>query len=93
MIHTPVPRTTDLSRLTRCDWGHYKSAHKKIDQATSLRLTEVSAYGAIINLRINGELQQLTKKKVRWSTMEYFFNLPRKEMLKHGLILIKGETE
>ena len=97
-FHTPTPTTT---RRTNFDfYPTYKAAAKLVDKARAYSLTEVSAYGAIINIIVDGETHQLTKKKIQWGdiALNLFGICPMKypkvvkqhkaELQKHALIIL-----
>jgi hypothetical protein len=97
MIHTRVP-TTSKMKIIHCDLKCYKSVYKMQEQASSYKLTDISSYGAVVNMMVNGEEIQLTKKKVTWTDLVFsFFGLPadrksedyaKSELMKHGMVIV-----
>lgn len=104
-IHTNVPEISKegLDRLKKFNNGFYAKAEKLIDKAKYIQLSDVSNYGAVLNLgfgRNRDEEVQLSKKKIIWGDILFYLygdhrmdkaseRKAKSELMKHGMIIIR----
>ena len=99
MIHTHVPKISNRPDFSFYDT--YRKATKLLPQAKAYILKDSSKFGAIVFIQLeNGEIEQLTKKKIRWKDLANNFhgtgfmnlgllNYQANELMKHGIVIIE----
>ena len=109
MLHTNVPSFSLNQGRFKEDGKFYQSTVRKLPKGTGIQLREVTNYGAVLELitgssiTINLEYHQLSKKKVTYRDMVFYFydhykswddNFVKhfkEEVMKHGMLLINKE--
>jgi len=70
MIDNTIPQVTSLALFRPDNSGFYVNAFKQLESARTILVKESSRYGGVIWLELtNGNLIQLSKKKISWSAL------------------------